>query len=155
MLEITGPNVFSGYWKMPGKTAEEFRPDGWFITGDIAVMSDDGRVTIVGRNKDLIISGGFNVYPKEVESEIDAIAGVKESAVIGDPHPDFGEGETAIVVTDGSSELSGQAIMTALTGRLARFKQPKHGFIVDELPRNAMGIVQKNVLRETYKDLFK
>ena len=155
VLEITGPNVFSGYWKMPGKTAGEFRPDGWFITGDIAVMSDDGRVTIVGRNKDLIISGGFNVYPKEVESEIDAIAGVKESAVIGVPHPDFGEGVTAIVVTDGSSEISGQAIMTALTGRLARFKQPKHVFIVDELPRNAMGKVQKNVLRETYKDLFK
>ena len=155
VLEITGPNVFRGYWNMPEKTTEEFRPDGWFITGDIAVMSDDGRVTIVGRNKDLIISGGFNVYPKEVESEIDDIPGVKESAVIGVPHPDFGEGVTAIVVADGSREISGETIMTALVGRLARFKQPKHVFIVDELPRNAMGKVQKNVLRETYKDLFK
>jgi malonyl-CoA/methylmalonyl-CoA synthetase len=155
VLEITGPNVFKGYWNMPEKTAEEFRPDGWFITGDIALMTDDDRVTIVGRNKDLIISGGFNVYPKEVESEIDAIVGVKESAVIGVPHPDFGEAVTAIVVTDGSAEICSETIIAALTDRLARFKQPKHVFIVDELPRNAMGKVQKNVLREIHKDLFK
>jgi len=155
VLEITGPNVFKGYWNMPEKTAGEFRPDGWFITGDIASMSEDGRVTIVGRDKDLIISGGFNVYPKEVESEIDDIAGVKESAVIGVPHPDFGEGVTAVVVADGSSEISREAIIAALTDRLARFKQPKQVFIVDELPRNAMGKVQKNILRETHKDLFK
>jgi len=155
VLEITGPNVFKGYWNMPEKTAGEFRPDGWFITGDIASMSEDGRVTIVGRDKDLIISGGFNVYPKEVESEIDDIAGVKESAVIGAPHPDFGEGVTAVVVADGSSEISREAIIAALTDRLARFKQPKQVFIVDELPRNAMGKVQKNILRETHKDLFK
>jgi len=155
VLEITGPNVFKGYWNMPEKTAGEFRPDGWFITGDIASMSEDGRVTIVGRDKDLIISGGFNVYPKEVESEIDDIAGVKESAVICVPHPDFGEGVTAVVVADGSSEISREAIIAALTDRLARFKQPKQVFIVDELPRNAMGKVQKNILRETHKDLFK
>jgi len=155
VLEITGPNVFKGYWNMPEKTAGEFRPDGWFITGDIASMSEDGRVTIVGRDKDLIISGGFNVYPKEVESEIDDIAGVKESAVIGVPHPDLGEGVTAVVVADGSSEISREAIIAALTDRLAHFKQPKQVFIVDELPRNAMGKVQKNILRETHKDLFK
>lgn len=155
VLEINGPNVFKGYWKMPEKTTEEFRPDGWFITGDIALMADDHRVTIVGRNKDLIISGGFNVYPKEVESEIDDIAGVKESAVIGVPHPDFGEGVTAIVVADHSREIDGQTIVAALTDRLARFKQPKQVFIVDELPRNTMGKVQKNLLRDTYKDLFK
>lgn len=155
VLEITGPNVFKGYWRMPEKTAGEFRPDGWFITGDIASMSEDGRVTIVGRDKDLIISGGFNVYPKEVESEIDDIAGVKESAVIGVPHPDFGEGVTAVVVADGSTEISKEAIIAALTGRLARFKQPKQVFIVAELPRNAMGKVQKNILRETHKDLFR
>jgi len=154
VLEITGPNVFSGYWKMPEKTAEEFRPDGWFITGDISVMAEDGRVTIVGRAKDLIISGGFNVYPKEIESEIDDLPGVKESAVIGVTHPDFGEGVTAVVVPDGSSEIDEAGIVQALTGKLARFKQPKRVFIVDELPRNTMGKVQKNTLRETYEDLY-
>jgi malonyl-CoA/methylmalonyl-CoA synthetase len=155
VLEIKGPNIFRGYWHMPEKTAEEFRADGWFITGDIATMSDNGRVTIVGRAKDLIISGGFNVYPKEVESEIDDLPGVKESAVIGVPHRDFGEGVTAIVVPDGSVDISEDSIIAALLGRLARFKQPKHVFIVDELPRNTMGKVQKNILRETYKDMFK
>jgi malonyl-CoA/methylmalonyl-CoA synthetase len=154
VLEITGPNVFKGYWQMPEKTAEEFRPDGWFITGDIAVMAADGRVTIVGRAKDLIISGGFNVYPKEIETQIDALPGVKESAVVGVPHPDFGEGVTAVVVPDGSVELSEQSVIGALADRLARFKQPKRVFIVDELPRNTMGKVQKNVLRETYSDTF-
>ncbi|HPE78832.1 MAG TPA: malonyl-CoA synthase [Gammaproteobacteria bacterium] len=154
VLEITGPNVFSGYWQMPEKTAEEFRPDGWFITGDIAVMAGDGRVTIVGRAKDLIISGGFNVYPKEIESQIDELPGVRESAVIGVPHPDFGEGVVAVVVEDGSAGLSEASVIAALQDRLARFKQPKRVFIVDQLPRNTMGKVQKNVLRETYKDTF-
>ena len=154
VLEITGPNVFKGYWQMPAKTAEEFRDDGWFITGDIAVMSKDGRVTIVGRAKDLIISGGFNVYPKEIESEIDDLPGVKESAVIGVPHPDFGEGVIAVVVPDGSEEIGEKSIVAALSGRLARFKQPKRVFVVDELPRNTMGKVQKNVLRDSYADTF-
>lgn len=154
VLEIHGPNVFQGYWQMPEKSAEEFRPDGWFITGDIAVMADDGRVTIVGRAKDLIISGGFNVYPKEIESRIDELPGVRESAVIGVPHPDFGEGVTAVVVPDGSAALSEQSVVAALTDQLARFKQPKRVFIVDELPRNTMGKVQKNILRETYRDTF-
>ena len=154
VLEITGPNVFSGYWQMPDKTAEEFRADGWFITGDIAVMADDGRVTIVGRAKDLIISGGFNVYPKEIEAQLDELPGIRESAVIGVPHPDFGEGVTAVVVADGSAALSEASVITALQDRLARFKQPKRVYIVDQLPRNTMGKVQKNVLRETYKDTF-
>ena len=154
MLEISGPNVFRGYWQMPDKTAEEFRDDGWFITGDIAVMDAAGRVTIVGRAKDLIISGGFNVYPKEVEAQIDALPGVRESAVIGVPHPDFGEGVTAVVVADGSATLSEGTVVAALADRLARFKQPKRVIVVDELPRNTMGKVQKNLLRETYKDLY-
>jgi malonyl-CoA/methylmalonyl-CoA synthetase len=154
VLEITGPNVFQGYWQMPEKSTEEFRADGWFITGDIAVMADDGRVTIVGRAKDLIISGGFNVYPKEIESQIDELPGVRESAVIGLPHPDFGEGVTAVVVPDGSGELTEQSVVAALSEQLARFKQPKRVFIVDELPRNTMGKVQKNILRDTYKDTF-
>jgi len=154
VLEITGPNVFQGYWQMPEKTAEEFRLDGWFITGDIAVMAEDGRVTIVGRAKDLIISGGFNVYPKEIESQLDELPGIKESAVIGVPHPDFGEGVTAVVVPDGSAEVTEQSVIVALSDRLARFKQPKRVFIVDELPRNTMGKVQKNILRETYRDIF-
>ena len=154
VLEIIGPNVFRGYWQMPDKTAEEFRPDGWFITGDIARMDADGRVTIVGRAKDLIISGGFNVYPKEIESQIDELPGVRESAVIGVPHPDFGEGVTAVVVPNGSLPLTERSIIDALGDRLARFKQPKRVYVVDELPRNTMGKVQKNVLRETYKDTF-
>ena len=155
VLEITGANVFQGYWQMPDKTAEEFRSDGYFITGDIAVMAADGRVTIVGRAKDLIISGGFNVYPKEIESQIDDLPGVKESAVIGVPHPDFGEGVTAVIVADGSDAVDEQGIIDALGDRLARFKQPKRVFIVDALPRNTMGKVQKNLLRETYKDIYR
>ena len=152
VLEIQGPNVFQGYWQMPEKSAEEFRPDGWFITGDIAVMADDGYCNIVGRIKDMIISGGFNVYPKEIESQIDELPGVRESAVIGVPHADFGEGVVAVVVADGSSELTEQSVVEALKDRLARFKQPKRVYIVDELPRNTMGKVQKNVLRDVYKD---
>ncbi len=154
VLEMTGPNVFKGYWQMPEKTAAEFRPDGWFITGDMAAMDDEGRISIVGRAKDLIISGGFNVYPKEIEGEIDEIPGVKESAVIGLPHPDFGEGVAAVVVPDGSRELTDEDILAPLKDRLARFKQPKQVYMVPELPRNTMGKVQKAQLRETFKDTF-
>jgi len=155
VLELTGPNVFKGYWQMPEKTAAEFRDDGWFITGDLAVMDEDERVSIVGRAKDLIISGGYNVYPKEIEGEIDAIPGVKESAVVGVPHPDFGEGVIAVVVPDGSRQLGEGEILKPLQNSLARFKQPKHVYLVEELPRNTMGKVQKAQLRETYKDSFR
>ena len=150
VLEVRGPNVFAGYWRMPEKTKTEFRPDGFFITGDVSKIDERGYIHIVGRAKDLVITGGYNVYPKEVETEIDAIKGVFESAVIGCPHPDFGEGVTAVVVREKGAELSETDIASALEGRLAKFKQPKRVFFVDELPRNAMGKVQKNVLRETY-----
>jgi malonyl-CoA/methylmalonyl-CoA synthetase len=149
MIEVKGPNVFKGYWRMPERTVAEFR-DGFFVTGDIGRVDERGYVHIVGRAKDLVISGGFNVYPKEVESEIDGIPGVAESAVIGVPHPDFGEGVTAVVVRAQGSRLTETDVLAALEGRLAKFKQPKRVFFVDELPRNAMGKVQKNVLRETY-----
>jgi malonyl-CoA/methylmalonyl-CoA synthetase len=139
---------------MPEKTASEFRPDGWFITGDLGVIGDNGYVSIVGRGKDLVITGGFNVYPKEVEGEIDAIPGVVESAVIGLPHADFGEGVTAVVVARDRA-LDEATVLGALDGRLAKFKLPKRVLFVDDLPRNAMGKVQKNVLRETYKDLYR
>jgi malonyl-CoA/methylmalonyl-CoA synthetase len=152
VLEIKGPNVFKGYWRMPDKTAEEFRDDGWFISGDLGFIDADGYVTIVGRGKDLIISGGYNVYPKEVELSVDAVPGVVESAVIGVPHPDFGEGVVAAVVRDG--DVSEAEIMSAIGETLARFKQPKRIVFVDELPRNTMGKVQKNVLRDTYRDLL-
>jgi len=155
VLEVKGPNVFQGYWRMPEKTQEEFRDDGWFISGDLATMSDDGRVTIVGREKDLIISGGYNIYPKEIELAVDECRGVKESAVIGTPHPDFGEGVIAIVVASDGVEISESDILDSLNNQLARFKQPKYIFLVDELPRNTMGKVQKNILREHYKDCFK
>ena len=147
MIELKGPNVFKGYWRMPEKTAAEFRADGYFITGDLGRIDDNGYVSIVGRGKDLVITGGFNVYPKEVESEIDAIPGVVESAVIGVPHPDFGEGVTAVVVAKDAA-LDEAAVLAALDGRLAKFKLPKRVVFVDDLPRNAMGKVQKNVLRE-------
>jgi len=152
MIEVKGPNVFKGYWRMPEKTATEFRADGFFITGDLGKIDDRGYVHIVGRGKDLIITGGFNVYPKEIETEIDAIPGVYESAVIGVPHPDFGEGVTAVVVRSG--EVSAADIMAELEGRLAKFKLPKRIIFVDELPRNTMGKVQKNVLRDTMKELY-
>lgn len=155
VLEITGPNVFKGYWRMPEKTAAEFRADGWFVTGDMAMIDEAGYVSIVGRSKDLIISGGLNVYPKEVESHIDALDGVVESAVVGVPHPDFGEAVTAVVVAKGTAAVpSEEGVIGALKGQLAGFKLPKRVFVVDELPRNAMGKVQKNVLRDRYKDLF-
>ena len=155
VLEITGPNVFKGYWRMPDKTAMEFRPDGHFITGDIATMAEDGRISIVGRDKDLIISGGFNVYPKEIELLIDEIEGVKESAVVGVPHPDFGEAVVAVVVTDGGQKFSETRIVRSLADRLAKFKQPKRVFCLPELPRNTMGKVQKNQLREMFSDTFR
>jgi malonyl-CoA/methylmalonyl-CoA synthetase len=154
MIEVRGPNVFQGYWRMPEKTAAEFRPDGFFITGDLGLIDARGYVHIVGRGKDLIITGGFNVYPKEIEGEIDALPGVIETAVIGLAHHDFGEGVTAVVVRQKGATLDEAAVLKALEGRLARFKQPKRVLFVDDLPRNAMGKVQKNVLRETYKDLY-
>ena len=154
MIEVKGPNVFKGYWRMPEKTAAEFRNDGFFITGDLGKIDSKGYVHIVGRGKDLVISGGFNVYPKEVESEIDAMPGVIESAVIGLPHADFGEGVTAVVVTDKKTPLDEASVLKALDGRLAKFKMPKRVLFVDDLPRNTMGKVQKNVLRDQYTSLY-
>ncbi|MFW6093429.1 MAG: malonate--CoA ligase [Pseudomonadota bacterium] len=153
VIEVRGPNVFSGYWRMPERTAQEFRSDGYFITGDLGVMDAAGRVSIVGRDKDLIISGGYNVYPKEIERLLDELPGVRESAVIGVPHPDFGEGVVAVLVTDGRA-LGEDQVREALADRLARFKQPKAVVHVPQLPRNAMGKVQKNVLREQYANMF-
>ncbi|MCB1412718.1 MAG: malonyl-CoA synthase [Xanthobacteraceae bacterium] len=154
MIEVKGPNIFKGYWRMPEKTRSEFRDDGFFITGDLGKVDTKGYFHIVGRGKDLVISGGFNVYPKEIESEIDAIDGVVESAVIGVPHADFGEGVTAVVVPQKGATLDEAAILRALDGRLAKFKMPKRVLFVDDLPRNTMGKVQKNVLRDSYKDLY-
>ncbi len=154
MIEVKGPNVFKGYWRMPEKTKAEFRPDGFFITGDLGKIDAKGYVHILGRGKDLVISGGFNVYPKEIESEIDAMPGVVESAVIGVPHSDFGEGVTAVLVRQPGASIDEAAVLKGLEGRLAKFKMPKRVFVVDELPRNTMGKVQKNVLRETYKDIY-
>lgn len=154
MIEVKGPNVFAGYWRMPEKTKAEFRSDGFFITGDLGLIDADGYVHIVGRGKDLIISGGYNVYPKEIESEIDALEGVSESAVIGVAHPDFGEGVTAVVVRKPGSTISAADIADAIAGRLAKYKHPKQVIFVDELPRNTMGKVQKNVLREAYRGIY-
>ena len=155
VLEVRGPNVFKGYWGLPEKTAEEFRPDGFFVTGDIAAIDAAGYVRIVGRAKDLIISGGFNVYPKEVELVVDALDGVAESAVIGLAHPDFGEAVTAVVRREtGREDPDETAVIGAVKGRLANYKVPKRVFFVDELPRNAMGKVQKNVLRQLYGAAF-
>ncbi|UPJ58628.1 malonyl-CoA synthase [Bradyrhizobium sp. 192] len=154
MIEVKGPNVFKGYWRMPEKTKSEFRDDGFFITGDLGKIDGKGYVHILGRGKDLVISGGFNVYPKEIESEIDAMPGVVESAVIGVPHADFGEGVTAVLVCNKGADVTEAAVLHALDGRIAKFKMPKRVFVVDELPRNTMGKVQKNVLRDTYKDIY-
>jgi malonyl-CoA/methylmalonyl-CoA synthetase len=154
MIEVKGPNVFKGYWRMPEKTKAEFRDDGFFITGDIGKIDARGYVHILGRGKDLVISGGFNVYPKEIESEIDAMPGVIESAVIGLPHADFGEGVTAVVVCEKSAKVDESSVLKALEGRLAKFKMPKKVIVVEELPRNAMGKVQKNILRDKYSRLF-
>src|ERR1700754_4298215 len=154
MIEVKGPNVFKGYWRMPEKTKSEFREDGFFITGDLGKVDANGYVHILGRGKDLVISGGFNVYPKEIESEIDAMPGVVESAVIGVPHADFGEGVTAVVVCNKGAPVDEASVLKALDGRLAKFKMPKRVFVVDELPRNAMGKVQKNILRDTYATIY-
>ncbi len=151
MIEVKGPNVFKGYWRNPEKTAEDFTADGWFITGDMGRVSADGYVTISGRAKDLVITGGFNVYPKEVELLIDAMPGVLESAVFGVPHPDFGEAVTAAVVAKPGAMLDEAAMITELRQHLAAFKCPKRIIIVPELPRNAMGKVQKAVLREQWR----
>ena len=153
MIEVRGPNVFSGYWRRPDKTRAEFRNDGYFITGDVGRFDADGYLYIVGRNKDLIITGGYNVYPREVEAQIDAVPGVVESAVIGLPHPDFGEGVTAIVVPEAAA-LVEAVVMARLRETLAGYKCPKRVLFVAELPRNAMGKVQKAQLRETYAHLY-
>ncbi len=154
MIEVRGPNVFCGYWRMPEKTAAEFHQDGFFVTGDVGRFDARGYLFIVGRAKDLIISGGFNVYPVEVETEIDALAGVAESAVIGVPHPDFGEGVTAVVVPRAGATLDESTLRAALEQRLAKFKLPKRIVFVSEMPRNAMGKVQKAELRQRYRDLY-
>jgi malonyl-CoA/methylmalonyl-CoA synthetase len=153
-IEVRGPNVFAGYWCMPEKTREEFTDDGYFKTGDVGKVDRDGYVTIVGRSKDLIISGGYNVYPAEVESYINEISGVAESALVGVPHPDFGEVGLAVVTAKAGFALDPDKILADLKSRLANFKLPKRCFVVPELPRNAMGKVQKNLLREQYKNLF-
>ncbi len=154
VIEVRGPNVFQGYWQMPDKTREDLREDGFFITGDLGVLDQDGYLTIVGRAKDLVISGGFNIYPKEVETLLDALPGISESAVIGVPHPDFGEAVVAVIVMQPGATLDRAAIQSALSTNLAKFKQPKHIDIRADLPRNTMGKVQKNLLREELKNLF-
>jgi len=154
VIEVKGPNVFSGYWNLPEKTKEEFRADGFFITGDLGTIDADGYVTIVGRAKDLIISGGYNIYPKEVELLLDGLPGVEESAVIGVPHPDLGEGVVGVVTPKKGATLEAESLLAAISDQLARFKQPRKLFVVDELPRNTMGKVQKNLLRERYGKVF-
>jgi malonyl-CoA/methylmalonyl-CoA synthetase len=153
-IQVRGPNVFKGYWRMPEKTKEEFTADGWFKTGDVGKIDADGYVTIVGRSKDLIISGGYNVYPAEVEGYINEIPGVAESALVGVPHPDFGEVGVAVVIPKSGAKLDAEQIVATLKARLANFKIPKRCFVVGELPRNTMGKVQKNLLREQHKQLF-
>jgi len=154
VIEVSGPNVFKGYWRMPEKTRQEFREDGFFITGDVGFIDEHGYVHIVGRDKDMVISGGYNVYPKEIEQLIDAIPGIVESAVIGLPHPDLGEGVAAAVVLQQGAAVAEKDIVDALQGQLARYKQPKKVFFVGELPRNVMGKVQKNQLRNRFKTAF-
>ncbi|MCS7101579.1 MAG: malonyl-CoA synthase [Burkholderiaceae bacterium] len=157
-VEVKGPSVFSGYWRMPERTAEEFTPDGYFKTGDVGHFGGPGRpdhyLTLVGRAKDLIISGGYNVYPKEIEGYIDEMEGVAESAVIGLPHPDFGEAVAAVVARKPGAAPQEAQIIARLKQTIANYKVPKRVFVVDELPRNAMGKVQKNVLRERYAKTF-
>jgi len=153
-IEVKGPNVFKGYWRMPEKTKEEFTADGFFKTGDVGKVDKRGYITIVGRSKDLIISGGYNVYPAEIEGYINDLPGLAESALVGVPHPDFGEVGVAVVIAKTGASLKPEAIISALKSRLANFKIPKRCFVVAELPRNTMGKVQKNLLREKYKNLF-
>ncbi len=154
MLEVKGPNVFAGYWRMPEKTAEELRDNGFFITGDLAKRDSDGYIHIVGRDKDLIISGGFNVYPKEIELVLDEVDGVLESAVVAAPHPDFGEGVVAVLVADNDTSIDINAAQETVSAQLAKFKQPKSYLVLPALPRNTMGKVQKNILREQVKNTF-
>jgi malonyl-CoA/methylmalonyl-CoA synthetase len=163
MIEVRGPNVFKGYWRMPDKTRAEFRDDGYFITGDLGRIDERGYLHIVGRGKDLIITGGFNVYPREVEAELDGHPGVLESAVVGLPHPDFGEGVTAVVVrappgpapgAADASEPTEAALLAGLRERLAGYKCPKRILFLPELPRNPLGKVQKQLLRERFKGLY-
>lgn len=153
-IQVKGPNIFKGYWRMPEKTAEEFTPDGYFKTGDVGKVDARGYITIVGRSKDLIISGGYNVYPAEIEAYINDMPGVAESALVGVPHPDFGEVGVAVVVAKAGASLDAGQVVAALKSKLANFKIPKQCFVVLELPRNTMGKVQKNVLREQHKGLF-
>jgi malonyl-CoA/methylmalonyl-CoA synthetase len=153
-IQVQGPNVFKGYWRMPEKTAEEFTADGYFKTGDVGKIDERGYVTIVGRSKDLIISGGYNVYPAEIEGYINEMQGVAESAVVGVPHPDFGEVGVAVVVRKPGEALDPDQVIATLKARLANFKIPKRCFVVDDLPRNTMGKVQKNLLREQHKHIF-
>ncbi len=150
MIEVRGDNVFQGYWKMPEKTAEELRANGYFITGDLGVAAEDGRISIVGRSKDLIIAGGYNIYPKEIEDVLNDMPGVLESAVYGVPHPDFGESVIAVIVPEPGVEISVEALKSEAEAKLARFKHPRIYKIMDALPRNTMGKVQKNVLRQNY-----
>ncbi len=150
-VQVRGPNVFSGYWRMPEKTREEFTQDRWFRTGDMGQWDADGYLHLIGRSKDLIITGGYNVYPKEIEMLIDEMAGVDESAVIGIPHPDFGEAVTAVVVAKPGASLNPQSMIAEIKARIANFKVPKAIHIVQSLPRNAMGKVQKNILREQFR----
>jgi len=154
MIEIRGPNVFKGYWRMPEKTKAEFRDDGFFVSGDLGFYDERGYLRISGRGKDLIISGGFNVYPAEVEGAIEALPGVAECAVIGVPHPDFGEGVVAVVIPKPGAQLDEREMQKALTSELAKYKLPKRIYVTDNLPRNAMGKVQKKDLRERHKDTF-
>jgi malonyl-CoA/methylmalonyl-CoA synthetase len=154
VLEVRGPNVFKGYWEKPEKTSEELRENGFFITGDLGTISEDGYVSIVGRSKDLIISGGYNIYPKEIEVFLDGLDGVLESAVIGIPHPDFGEGVVAVIVPQSRAKLIQEDVMLKLKDQFARFKHPKRIVFIDELPRNTMGKVQKKDLRERFARLF-
>ena len=153
-IEVRGPNVFKGYWQMPEKTAAELREDGFFITGDLGTIDADGYVHIVGRNKDLIISGGYNIYPKEIELVLDEQPGVSESAVIGVPHPDFGETVLGVIIPEVGNTPDLEGVMDAVNRALARFKHPRKLVIMDELPRNTMGKVQKNILRGQFKTMF-
>jgi len=153
-IEVRGPSIFAGYWQMPDKTREEFTADGWFRTGDVGRLDASGVLTLIGRSKDLIISGGFNVYPAEIEGRINDLAGVAESAVVGVPHPDFGEAVVAIVVPRAQASLDPKAIVAELKSSIAHFKVPKHVRIAAALPRNAMGKVQKKLLREELAALF-
>ena len=153
-VEVRGPSVFRGYWRMPEKTAEDFTADGWFKTGDVGQLDTQGRLTLVGRSKDLIISGGYNVYPAEVEGCLNELPGVDESAVIGVPHADFGEAVVAVLVLRAGASVDAAACIAAMKQRIAGFKVPKQVMVIDQLPRNAMGKVQKALLREQYRRLF-